>query len=93
MGQVQHCTCILHLEGALDTGLVKEKDCPLHQRRSMHWTAGTLAQQPSEITHLPALKRGDVWDIALVNAEGDNLEEVLESPAAIEVLHAQPCTT
>ena len=44
-----------------------------------------------KVTHLPALKCGDIWDIALVNAEGDNFEEVLESPAAIELLHAQPC--
>ena len=45
----------------------------------------------SEVTHLPAFKCGDVWDVALVKAEGDHLEEVLESPAAIELLHAQPC--
>ena len=57
----------------------------------MHQASDTIARQPPDITHLPALKRGDVWDIALVNAEGDNLEEVLERPAAIELLHAQPC--
>ena len=65
--------------------------CPLHQRWSVHQTVGTIARHPPGITHLPALKCGDVWDIALVNAEGDNLEEVLESPAAVELLHAQPC--
>lgn len=59
----------------------------------MQQTAGTIARQPSEITHLSALKCGDVWDILLVHAEGDNLEEVLESPAAVELLHAQPCMT
>ena len=74
------------------------RGCPAHtfhqvdyrslQRRNTHWKAGTFAQQPSNFTHLPALKCGDVCDIALVNAEGDNFEEVLESPAAIEFLHA-----